>query len=34
MNPFQGQLEHVSCPTCGPNSKRKLIFQRADGISF
>ena len=34
MDSFQGQLEHVSCPTCGPNSKRKLIFQRADGISF
>ncbi len=27
-------LEQTHCPTCGPNSKRKLIFKRTDGVSF
>jgi SAM-dependent methyltransferase len=31
---FKGELEHVFCPTCGPNAKRKIIFERQDGISF
>ena len=30
----KGQLEHVFCPTCGENKERKLIFSRADSISF
>ena len=28
------QLEDVFCPTCGKDEERKLIFSRADGISF
>lgn len=31
---FEGTLEEVHCPTCGPGAESNLIFRRNDGIGF
>ena len=31
---IKNKFKHVVCPTCGPNAKRRAIFEREDGITF
>jgi 2-polyprenyl-3-methyl-5-hydroxy-6-metoxy-1,4-benzoquinol methylase/ribosomal protein S27E len=31
---LKGEFLDVHCPTCGPNTQRKSIFERRDGITF
>lgn len=31
---FEGEVEHVDCPLCGPKTDRRLIFRDMNGVAF